>query len=349
MKIVFVRMNWIMTYFYSVSLIVLTNTCQVATGSENYFGSERVLGISFVATNEKLTTEDVTPIKNVGATWVSLMPYGFVRKAEHLVHYNSPGQWFGETNIGLTETVKLCKQEGLSVMVKPQIWLRHGEYTGTYLPPDTLMTAFESSFEDFVLNYARIAQEVEADMYCIGTEWQDFINYDPEFWQQLIIKVKKVYSGPLTYAANWDEYKSTPFWDKMDYIGVNAYFPLSDKDHPSLEDLQMLWQPWLGEMESLARAKGMPILFTEYGYRSTIKNASKPWESYTKPEISLANQKTAYHALYQEFWHQPWFAGGFVWKWFHNHEVRGGAADIDFTPQNKPTEKVIRDFYSKPR
>ena len=323
-------------------------TCQLATSTETNYQGEMVLGISFVAANEKVTRADIIPVKNVGATWVSLMPYGFVRKTEHIVQYNSPRQWIGETYEGLIETARLCKKEGLRVMVKPQIWLRHGEYTGNYLPPDTAINAFENSFAAFVLDYARIAQKIDAEMFCIGTEWQNFINHDPDFWQQLIIEVKKVYSGPLTYAANWDEYKSTPFWADLDYIGVNAYFPLSDKNHPSLEDLKKGWKPWLEELNSVAEMNSKPILFTEYGYRSTINNASKPWESYTKQEVSLKNQTLAYRALYAQLWPQPWFAGGFAWKWFHNHEDRGGEQHIGFSPQNKPVEEVIRTVDGKP-
>ncbi len=321
--------------------------CQVATSAEVTYDGEMVLGISFVAANEKVTSTDITPIENVGATWVSLMPYGFVRKTEHNIRYNSPRQWFGETNEGLIETAELCKQEGLKVMIKPQIWLQHGEYTGMYVPPDSTLADFEKSFEAFVLDYAQIAEQINAEIFCIGTEWQKFIGHDPEFWDQLIAKVKQVYSGSLTYAANWDEYKSTPFWAELDYIGVNAYFPLSEKNHPTLEDLQNGWLPWVEELEWVADQNSKPILFTEYGYRSTVNNASKPWESYTKPEVSLQNQTLAYRALYEELWQQPWFAGGFAWKWFHNHEDRGGERHIGYSPQNKPVEEVIRSVYSK--
>lgn len=345
MKIVFVSRGWIISFLAAVSLMGFTISCQFAAVGKKYTTEEIISGISFVAANEKVTAADVTPILNVGATWVGLMPYGFVRKTEHVVHFNSPGQWFGETEKGLIETIKLCQQEGLRVMIKPQIWLRHGEYTGTYLPPDSAMIVFENSFMDFVITNARIAQEVGADMYCIGTEWKNFIKRDPEFWHELIAKVKQVYSGKLTYAANWDEYKSTPFWNELDFIGVNAYFPLSDEEHPTIENMKKGWQPWVEELNTVAARISKPILFTEYGYRSTVKNVSKPWESYTKPEISLNNQVLAYKALYEELWHQPWFAGGFVWKWFHNHEIRGGNEHIGYSPQNKPVEDLIRAVY----
>jgi hypothetical protein len=47
------------------------------------------LGISFIAANEKVTGKGLVPIKDIGATWVSLMPYGFVWKWFH--NYNERG------------------------------------------------------------------------------------------------------------------------------------------------------------------------------------------------------------------------------------------------------------------
>ena len=320
--------------------------CQTQSATAEYENA-KVRGLSFVGANEPITRNDILPIKELGASWVSLMPYGFVRKADHVVHYNTEWQWWGETDEGVAETVKLVKEYGLKVMIKPQVWFRHGEYTGAYVPPDSVAEEFKASFKAFAIHYARVSQKVGADLYCIGTEWHQFVDSDPEFWYQLIKEVKQLYDGPITYAANWDEYQTVPFWDKLDYIGVNAYFPLSDKDYPQLEDLKIGWQSWLAGLKQVAETEHKPVLFTEYGYRSTVKNTSKPWESYTKPEVSLENQTVAYRALYHEFWHQPWFAGGFAWKWFHNHEERGGENHTGYSPQNKPVEKVIREYYRK--
>lgn len=325
----------------------MTVSCGNNTGVVKLTNGEKVLGISFVAANERVTKEDIAPIKALGATWVCLMPYGFIRKTDNVVHYNSPWQWWGETDAGIKETSRLAKARGLKVMLKPQVWFKHGNYTGDFVPSDSVKIEFEKSFTSFVLHYAELAKKVEADLFCIGTEWHKFVDSDPKFWQQLILKVKNIYIGKLTYAANWDEYKTVPFWQEMDYIGINAYFPLSDKDYPSLDDLQESWQPWLKEMGSVAESVGKPILFTEYGYRSTVKNTSKPWVSYTKAVVSLENQSVAYQALYSEFWHQPWFAGGFAWKWFHNHKERGGREHIGYSPQNKPAEKVIYEQYGQ--
>jgi hypothetical protein len=50
-------------------------------------------------------------------------------------------------------------------------------------------------------------------------------------------------------------------------------------------------------------------------------------------------------AIHNQFWKEEWFAGGFIWKWFHRHEKVGGEKNNRFTPQNKPAEELIRKLY----
>ncbi|RLD64698.1 MAG: glycoside hydrolase, partial [Bacteroidetes bacterium] len=50
-------------------------------------------------------------------------------------------------------------------------------------------------------------------------------------------------------------------------------------------------------------------------------------------------------ALFEEFWKEDWFAGGFLWKWFVNYNEVGGVENNMFTPQNKPVENIIREYY----
>jgi len=38
--------------------------------------------------------------------------------------------------------------------------------------------------------------------------------------------------------------------------------------------------------------------------------------------------------------------GGFIWKWFHDYNKSGGENNSQFTPQNKPVEKIIKEQYT---
>ena len=56
---------------------------------------------------------------------------------------------------------------------------------------------------------------------------------------------RAVYKGKLTYAANWDgEFEEVAFWDALDVIGVQAYFPLTEERVPSVTKLTQAWAPY---------------------------------------------------------------------------------------------------------
>ena len=62
--------------------------------------------------------------------------------------------------------------------------------------------------------------------------------------------------------------------------------------------------------------------------------------------INLEAQTNITQALFETFWHEDWFAGGFIWKWFHDYENSGGKNNNQFTPQNKPVEQTLKQYYS---
>jgi hypothetical protein len=197
-----------------------------------------------------------------------------------------------------------------------------------------------------VLTYARVADSLGVEMYCIGTEMDNFVDKRPQFWQSLIQQVRKVYRGPLTYADNWGHYRQSPFWESLDYIGVDAYFPLSPEQHPSVAALENGWTKHLEELENFAAKHQKPILFTEIGYRSVDFTADKPWESYRESPENYALQADAYQAFFGKVWPQKWLAGVFFWKWFlyepHHHDGLDA-----YSPQTKPAEKVLELGFRK--
>ena len=310
----------------------------------------KVNGVSFVSSGEEVSQHHIDPILDVQANYAAIMPFGFIRDVDspELI-FDSEHQWYGERSEGVRQYIEGMNQNGVSVMLKPQIWIHRGEFTGNMkMPNEEGWKKLEASYEKFILLYAQLAEETQSDIFCIGTELKTFINERPEFWVNLIQKVKKVYHGNLTYAANWDEYAKTPFWSQLDYIGVNAYFPLCEKEDPTIKTLSEGWQPWKTKMMKLSKEVDKPILFTEFGYRSMDYTGKKPWlVDRNQERVNLEAQARATQVLFDEFWNEDWFAGGFVWKWFMQHDQVGGREDNRFTPQNKPAESVIRRQYAQ--
>ncbi len=311
--------------------------------------TEKINGVSFVGSREKVEQHHVDPVVEVQANYAAVMPFGFARDLNSPnIIFDTERQWYGETKKGAKQYIKLLQKNGVKVMLKPQIWIWRGEFTGDMaMNSEEDWKILEDSYSKFALTYAQLAEETQSDIYCIGTELEEFVKNRPDFWMNLIEEIKKIYSGKLTYAANWDEYSRVPFWDKLDFIGVDAYFPLSEKQHPTKEELKSGWQRWKTKLEDLSEEYNKPTLFTEFGYRSMDYTAKKPWlVDRNQMDVNLEAQANATLAILEEFWTEEWFAGGFVWKWFIHHNDSGGDEDNRFTPQNKPAENVIRNFYS---
>ena len=82
--------------------------------------------------------------------------------------------------------------------------------------------------------------------------------------------------------------------------------------------------------------------------RSVNYTGREPWQSNRiQGDVNLQAQSNGLRAIHNQFWKEDWFAGGFIWKWFHNHSEVGGMQNNRFTPQNKPVEKLIKEHYQQ--
>lgn len=313
------------------------------------FKPEKVNGVSFVASRQAIDSTNVAPVVKVNANYAAIMPFGFIKNLEHpeIIH-NTDRQWFGETRAGAKQYIEELRKKNIKVMIKPQIWVWRGEFTGNIMMnSEENWKELEDSYSSFILEYATLAQEVSAEIFCIGTELELFIKYRPEYWSGIIQDIRVIYKGKLTYAANWDEFRRTPFWDQLDYIGVDAYFPVSNNQTPTFEDCLEGWKTHKPIIKKVSRTYNKPILFTEYGYRSVDYSGKAPWVSdRSMNQVNLEAQVNTTKALFETFWEEDWFVGGFIWKWFHKHEDVGGKDNPMFTPQNKPVEEIIKKHYS---
>ncbi len=310
--------------------------------------SQKINGVSFVASTSPINETHVTPVVDVHANYAAVMPFGFIKDIKApLIRYNTSRQWFGETKAGVKQYIEVLQRQQLKVMLKPQIWVWHGTFTGYIkMENEADWKALEASYSTFILDYAQVAQDTNVNLFCIGTELEQFVKHRPAFWLSIIKKIRQIYKGKLTYAANWDEFKRTPFWKALDFVGIDAYFPVSISKTPTVAECLEGWKAHKHVVKNIAEMHGKPVLFTEFGYRSVDYTAKAPWKSdRNMTQVNLEGQTNATKALFEAFWNEDWFAGGFIWKWFHNHKTAGGITNSRFTPQNKPVEQLLKAHY----
>lgn len=306
----------------------------------------KITGVNLEMPNKEIDTTDLDSINNLNAEWVSLVPYGFSTRGDAKVQFGSKFQWWGETEEGTLSIAESAHAVGQKIMIKPHVWVVGDGWPGEFdLELEKDWQIWETSYREYILKFARVADSVDAEMFCIGTEYRNAAKKREKFWRQLIKDVRAIYNGPVTYASNWDNYENVKFWDDLDYIGIDGYFPVSKERSPDFDEIKAGWQEVTEKLRAFSEKYDKRILFTEYGFRSSDYAVSGMQDDKTKIP-NMQNQFNAYRAFFETIWTQDFFAGGFLWKWtFFPTEQNSGLNNSRYTPQGKPAFGLIRDVY----
>lgn len=288
--------------------------------------------------------------------WVTVVPFLYQEnELTKVMEVPDITDSYGRRDSIFIANMQKMRAKGLYVHLKPHLWMSEGWRSNVSLDSKAEWEAWFQSYSTNMLHYAKMAETVGAELFCVGTELRSSIKEQPKAWCDLIAKIKAIYSGKLTYAANWhDEYEHIGFWDELDYIGIQAYFPLTKDKNPDLETIKKGWEPHLKTLEAFSETHKKPILFTEVGYKSEATATIKPWEWGTDLGIlyqkkSDRTQQLAYEALFQMVWHQSWFAGVHIWEWNNQSTEEGAKTNLNFSPRFKPAENTIAKWFGQPQ
>jgi Glycoside Hydrolase Family 113 len=277
-------------------------------------------------------------LRQYGVDAVAIVPYGFEERGQTEVHLNTgAGSW--ESDRGLEAMSRVAHSLGMKVLLKPGIWVGAGGYAGQLdfpLPADR--ARWFESYTRFTEHYAQLAATIHADVFCIGGEFEKLTPKEAA-WRKLIARVRELYPGPLVYAANFGtEFESVRFWDALDYIGLQDYYPLPDD--LSTDEVER-------KVEAVQKKFQRPVIFTEAGFPSREGANRDPWEDGHGEKLSLDLQARCYQALFKAFYDKPWFEGMYWWKVGTN--TFGGPEDTSLTPWGKPAMEVVKRWYTRPK
>jgi hypothetical protein len=230
------------------------------------------------------------------------------------------------------------------------------------VPDDQQWTVWWDHYRRFILHYARIAEDNDVELFCVGCEMSSTEGFEDR-WRQLIADVRAVYNGALIYNCNHGREREIAWWDAVDAIGVSAYYPVPPaegvdereavKQTTPLNEILAALNPVKSELAALSEKWQRPILFIETGATSTRGAARHPWASGLDPLAHPTDQQEQanyYQAMFEVFHNEPWFIGYAWWDWparlypkEHAPNHRG------FCAYGKQAEQVIRQWYAKPR
>lgn len=282
----------------------------------------------------------------MGVNWISITPFGRVwdlRSTSILLDFEAP---YDENRAAVRRMIEQAHARGLKVLVIPHLWVETSGWRGEMDPGTPEAWArYHASYRAFVLAWARDAAAAGADAFSIGVECKSWSGRFGAVWRALIEDVRAAFPGLLTYSANWDEAENVLFWDQLDLVGVNAFYPLADHDGASDAEYRAGAERVAGTVADLADRLAMPILFVEVGYTTRANAAVQPWlwpDDMHDVVIDEHEQARALEAELEAFLPHRWFTGFFVWRYYANLDDVSQEALWGFSPHAKEAESLLR-------
>lgn len=252
-----------------------------------------------------------------------------------------PDKWRTTAPESIREVIQKARGLGLNVTVKPHLNSLDGTYRGEIAPRHA--DRWFRSYSRMMRRYARLAERTGADQFVVGTELEGVSGHERR-WRRLIADIRRRFSGKLTYAANYDEVFRIKFWDALDFIGVDAYFPLAERGEPGVAELVEAWEDPLRKLERLHKRWNKKLLLTEIGYPSAESALRTPYEAKGAQDLDL--QKDAVEAAFTAIAERPWVVGAAWWEWW-SRASKLEKDDNEFAVNGKPAAGVIREWYSE--
>ena len=293
--------------------------------------------------------ESLSLLTETSTEWIALC-FSWIQSntTSHDIHLNSSGT---PTPESIKHAITTAHNLGLKVMLKPMVEAVEREEISSYpvwrgeIQPSN---EWFESYSTFINFFAEFAEQNDVELFSVGCEYKKTTG-EKDQWEKIISGVRERYSGPITYSADWTNYQNIEWWDSVDYVGIDAYFPLSIlKYDPTFNELKNAWINYADEIETWLSTVNKPVIFTEIGYRSGDGTNMAPSNYWTDMPVDLQEQRDCYEAAFQTLWNRSWFYGFYWWTWVYD-PTHGGALDSGHSPQNKPAQEVVTQWYSRDR
>lgn len=295
----------------------------------------------------QLAKQSLERLKGIGTNAVAIVPYSFMRNANQPTPLLIDHRAGGENDESVLFAHFEAKAMGMHTMLKPQIWLRRSWPGDINMASASDWNVFFDYYYRWMRHYALLAAINDFDSLCLGVEFAKATLAKEKEWRQLIHQIRGIYAGPLTYAANWgEEFEQLKFWDALDFIGLNCYYPLSKEEQPSKRTLKKSFAAVVSKIEKISKRYKKPVVFTEIGFRSVDKTWSNPHEGANGRAFNEQTQALAYEVVFDCIQDKDWCQGILWWKWPSYLDYRG-TENTGFAPVGKSAEQIVEQWFLK--
>lgn len=302
--------------------------------------------------SSQATLNALREMRNLGANAVTLTTTYYTDSLTSSIIHSGR---YTASDASLSVVIKEAQALGLEVNIAVYVDPATGEWRA-YLAPDDRSLWF-SEYAGILDHLAALSQQHRVHRLCIGVEMISLstATQNPDNtteWENLIHGVRSYYSGLVMYAANWGgasdfgkEYAHIQFWQALDEVGIDGYFPLGSSPHPTFSELEYNWGVIHDSvLVPLSKSVQKPLVFEEVGYRSIVGTTLNPNDSVSQGAYDDCEQATAYYALLDAWKDSKLLAGIFWWYWETSPKV-GGIGDTSYSPRFKSAAVILAMFW----
>ncbi len=271
--------------------------------------------------------------------------------------------------------LEAAQSEGFDLALFPQIASQDSVEIlwNSNLQTDAWWEVFFSSYRNFLLNYAKIAQDSNTNQLILGGKsllpafdggifpngtTSSVPSTSDDDWIELIDEIQSEFDGKLIWATNTNQ-KMDPlpnFIDKFDQIYISIDSPLAFGDHPSFEMIQSgftgvidnhIYEVFRSTQKPITLALAYPSVETSangcfmlneacYNDGLFLTNDIKPYA------VDLQEQSLVYNAIFPIIASRDWITGISIRGYNPIVTIHDGSSSI----AGKPAFDVVQYWYT---
>ena len=204
-------------------------------------------GVAYVSNSQGAYSSDASKttltelIKPLGVAWISVIPVCYQARPNK-VDIECPQDEYRPDDVDVERVIDFAHQLGLKVMLTPHINLSDSSdsWRGEigFGNNEAKWAQWFANYTNFITHYATLSEKHQVDYFVIGSEYEMASHREAE-WRNVVDAVRNIYKGPVTYSANYGEEAEhiVQWWDALDAISIDAYYPLTENNDPTVEEL----------------------------------------------------------------------------------------------------------------
>ena len=293
----------------------------------------------------KMAARSLDRVHELGSNAIAIVPYSWMGDPKIPTMFRFSQRSGSENDESVINTISSAKEKELYTLLKPHVWISNSWPGEVEMDSEADWEVFFQNYYQWISHYALMAEMHKVDALCIGVEFSKATLAQDKHWVKLIDRLRRIYHGNLTYAANWgEEFENLRFWDRLDFIGLNCYYPLSTNQNASQKELQQGFAAILERIENVKSMYDKPVVITEIGFRSVETPWIQPHEEAGEKKFDENAQAESYRAVFEILDNSPVVDGILWWKWPTNMRS-GNIEDRRFVPTGKQAEEVIEKWF----